>query len=216
MFKFTQGAVGEGNDKHRTMKKLNTMMGEITRRSTVKPPPVRDEMEKYIRMAAQVRSPDLKPRGIRMFRTAVWVVLCPLFMYKGLLKKRIENRTMIITFITTKYPEAIVRSREWMLRILGVPLARILKSASNFRVGAKKSIFGGRYKLSNSNIEEIRMLVRGTLESLTDIPPSLEAWIVKIAKPFTFLPNSYMLPYERARLQFDYVGAVCNHAPNKR
>jgi hypothetical protein len=97
-----------------------------------------------------------------------------------------------------------------MIRILRAPIDKILKSASHFHVGAKKGIFGGRYRLSNSNIEEIRVLVRIILEGLTDLPPLLEHWVVKIAKPFTFLPNSYMMNYERSRLQFDYVGAVCN------
>jgi hypothetical protein len=157
-----------------------------------------------------------RPKGIRLLRAVVWMILCPLFMYKGLLKRRLESRTVIIRFIVEKYPEYVVRSRRWLLDILEVPLSRIIKSASYFRVGAKKSIFGGRYRLSGSSVEEIRVLVRGIIESLTDIPPMLETWVEKIAKPFTFLPNSYMLPYERARLQFDYVGAVCHHEPDKR
>jgi hypothetical protein len=46
------------------------------------------------------------------------------------------------------------------------------------------------------------------MDNLMGVPPLLEGWIMKLAGPFTFLPENYFTGFEFSRLEFDYIGAL--------
>ena len=94
-----------------------------------------------------------------------------------------------------------------MLDVLKRPLQALTKTSGKL---------AGTKKVDKGKVRQIQTLSANLIRELDDLPPSLQSWVVKIASPFTFLPESYLMDYEQSRLCFESMGALCNQNDSRK
>jgi hypothetical protein len=165
-----------------------------------------------------------KVRGINKFRSVVFCILFPIFIYsivnkrKGTLKKNYlkDMQEAINIFLEV--------AGTWVIKSTREPISSILNNSSlNFDIAGKDQWFSkGKPDALNTKMLKIHVRIRAVFEGLKNhtnpqsFPMPLMKFIDKFVNNGAFIPSRYFVHYEKARLEFDTFGALCNQTEDRK
>ena len=163
-------------------------------------------------------------KGIRKFRAFVWAVLFPIFTYSAMTNRKGTMKKIYVQDMETTILIFLEVAGTWVLKATREPIYSILSDSSlDFNVKSREFWFNkGKPDALNTKILKIHVRIKGILQGLinytnkNDFPKPLILFLYKLVNNGAFIPQDYLVPYEKARLEFDRFGALCNQNEDKK
>jgi hypothetical protein len=166
----------------------------------------------------------IKVKGIRRFRALVWGILFPAFVYAVMIKRKGTMKRIYMQEMRDAIEYFKKIAVNWVLKATKDPIVSVITDPSlDFNVTAKSIWFSkGKPDALNTKKLKLHVRIKGLFEGLLQatnpksMPKPLMLFIDRFINNGAFIPQEYFVPYEKARLNFDKFGAVCNQTENRK
>jgi hypothetical protein len=114
--------------------------------------------------------------------------------------------------------------KSWVIKAVRNPLISVLNDPSlDLNIASKDRMWSNSAVEANKmKVMKLQVRIRGILEGFRDntteveMPGPFRLFLGKLTSQGTFLPGSYLLPFEKSRLEFDSFGALKSQSDSKK
>ena len=165
-----------------------------------------------------------KIKGRSRFRALVWAILFPVFAFNAINKRKGQLKRDYLGETTSSIKHFTKVAAIWVLNYTKEPILSILQDPSlDFDVTGKDHWYSkGAPKAINTKMLKIQIRLKGFISGLIEgtthknLSQPLIFFLEKFINNGSFVPDQYLVPYERARLNFDKFGALTKQDDEKK
>lgn len=160
-------------------------------------------------------------RGIRKFRMAGFAVLLPIYLVSNMLEKKAKFYIENMTYMQEQIEVFKEVTQAWALKAMKSVLVSTINDQNldllmpNREKDIKKQNF-------SSKVMKLQVRVSGIIEGLekitneTDMQPPFRSFFEKYTSNKTFIPQNFLTPFEKSRLEFNEFGGLVNQTDEKK
>lgn len=171
---------------------------------------------KLAREAREVERRKAQIKGKSKFRVIGLVVLFPILTYKSIMERKSRTKLASIRTMEESIKVYLEVGKTWVLKAVRNPLTSVLNDPNlDLNISSKDRIWNiSQIEANKLKLVKIQVRIRGIIEGFIDntteaeMPGPLRLFIDKLTSNGTFLPSSYLLPFEKSRLELDSFGAL--------
>ncbi|CAG9333939.1 unnamed protein product [Blepharisma stoltei] len=161
-------------------------------------------------------------RGKSLFRAIGYAVLFPIMAISSLLEKKGKKKFENINNMESSIKIFTEVAKEWTMKAIKIPLTSILNDPKLDLSLSNKDNNLRETEFIKAKILKTQVRVKGildclrenTTEELMRVP--LRVFIDKLIDDGSYIPQDYLMPFERSRLETDEFGALWQQNDNKR
>ncbi|CAG9310975.1 unnamed protein product [Blepharisma stoltei] len=176
------------------------------------------------RMNKETEAAKQKLRGISRLRGYVLGVLFPILTYSSVLKRKGLMKNDAIKNMNDSITLYLEVAQSWVLKASRVTLTSILNDPNlDLDITGKDNWWNkGKPDALNAKLLKLQVRVRGFLDGLLEhtneeeMPRQLRLFIDKLTSNGAYIPQEYLLGFEKARLSFNHFGALTNQTDEKK
>jgi hypothetical protein len=176
------------------------------------------------REAREIERRKAQIKGKRKFRVIGYVVLFPIMAFSSMMERKSRSKLANIKTMEESIKVYIEVGKSWVIKAVRNPLISVLNDPSlDLNIASKDRMWSNSAVEANKmKVMKLQVRIRGILEGFRDntteveMPGPFRLFLGKLTSQGTFLPGSYLLPFEKSRLEFDSFGALKSQSDSKK
>lgn len=165
-----------------------------------------------------------KIKGRSRFRALVWAILFPVFAFNAINKRKGQLKRDYLQEMGSSIKYFTKVAAVWVLNHTKEPILSILQDPNlDFDITGRDHWYSkGVPSAINTKILKIQIRLKGFITGLIEgtthknLSQPLIFFLEKFINNGAFIPDQYLVPYERARLNFDKFGALTKQDEEKK
>lgn len=176
------------------------------------------------REAREIERRKAQIKGKRKFRVIGYVVLFPIMAFSSIMERKSRYKLANIKTMEESIKVYIEVGKTWVMKAVRNPLISVLNDPSlDLNIASKDRVWNNSAVEANKmKVVKLQVRIKGILEGFRDntteaeMPGPLRLFLGNLTSQGTFLPGSYLLPFEKTRLEFDSFGALKGQSDSRK